>query len=117
MTSLDEITLGSLMQREPERWGNRGDPHLWKRVAERLAHEPLPDREYGVRRLVEKAILAEVGIDIDHSDERVYVADLSTGSGQGDGQVYVPFWRDTAIPIIVDRWAAMLTAHGVSTRA
>ena len=36
------VTMAALFDPEPERWGLRGDPHLWRAMRDHLSHTEIP---------------------------------------------------------------------------
>lgn len=103
------MTLDELFARQPLRWGLRGDPMLWEAMRERFEGHALPTDEWELRELVEAAFAEIVGVKLDgHADRdaAVLCERFRIGSGMSDGHVSPRFWADTAIPILLDRWAA-----------
>ncbi|WP_438853867.1 hypothetical protein [Agromyces sp. M3QZ16-3] len=108
--------FGSLFERGLVQWGLRGDPHLWDAMRDALAGEPFPAGFWDVRSAVQREFARLTGQPLTDTDEPLRVAAFVTGSGMSDGHVLPSFWVRTAIPILIDRWAAA-RAGGATTTA
>lgn len=98
--------FGSLVEREPERWGLRGDPHLWRELRVLYADMPMPDDWFDVNRLVEKGFEHLTGEKLSRYGEPVYLERFSIGSGMSDGSIDTAWWATIGRALLVDRWAA-----------
>ena len=83
-------------------WGLRGDPPLWQAIEDRFDSEPLPASPDALRAVIEEAFLALTGSPID-SEEHIYVEAFERG-GMSSGLVSPKFWRETALPLLTERW-------------
>jgi O-acetyl-ADP-ribose deacetylase (regulator of RNase III) len=107
-------TVGSLFEREPNQFGLRGDAYLWRELRGRFADTPLPADRFTVRRLITDTIEQVVGEPLSSresapwNDNRaaVYVPEFNPGHGMSAGAVHVPWWVHTAVPMLLDRYAA-----------
>jgi hypothetical protein len=103
------VTFDELFERQPWRWGLRGDPHVWNAMRERLRGRPIPGSGFDVRRILEQTFTevtgAELSSTVDYKDH-VSLERFRTGSGMSDGVVSLHFWAHTGIPILIDRAAA-----------
>jgi hypothetical protein len=94
--------VGALFAPEPEVWGLRGDPFLWRQMRSDLLSTPLPATEADLESLIAKAFLDTAGQPIS-SDEDVYVQRYSRG-GMSSGFVSPEFWRDQAMALLKKRF-------------
>ena len=97
--------LADLFEPPPVQWALRGDPRLWERMRGEFRGEPLPISEDDLRGAIGAAFLKYAGESIDSPQRSIRVLSLAGGHGMSDGQVVPEFWRDTAIPLLVSRWA------------
>jgi len=104
------VDFGSLFTPGLMQWGLRGDPHLWWAMRDALAGEPFPAGFWDVRSTVQREFARLTGESLTDTDEPLRVAEFVTGSGISDGHVLPSFWVRTAIPILIDRWAAARAA-------
>lgn len=93
-----------LFEPEPERWGLRGDPHLWRAMKHRLKATEIPATEREVRELLAAVFLRIVGSTHEATDPEahVFVEELAHG-GMSSGHVLLGLWRDELIPLLVGR--------------
>lgn len=104
-------TFGSLFAREPERWGLRGDPHLWRALGELYADTPMPDDWFDVNQLLKKCFERLTGEKLSAHAEPVFIERFSIGSGMSDGSVDTNWWATIGEALLVDRWAAANPEH------
>ena len=115
------MTIDDLFLRDPVIWGGRGDPRLWNEMRAALRGKPLPDDMAAANALFVKTFKKIVGVDVPGRGQNpdpasIYLKKFATGSGMTDGQVSLLFWRDTAFPILLDRFAAAVAVEDVSDR-
>ena len=96
--------ISELFSVEPETWGLRGDPYLWKYLKDRLSTTVVPENESELKALlindIEEVIHAEL---TDHSE--TYVEDFAHG-GMSSGYVSGQFWLKRGIPMLCERLKA-----------
>lgn len=92
--------LSSIFEEEPERWGLRGDPFLWRHLKARYSETPVPFSEEELRRDIFEEFKRFCGEypavgRIHYAPEfaKVHVG-MSTGKLDGD------FWINFAIPLL-----------------
>ena len=109
-------TYGDLLAREPRRYGLRGDDVLWRTLAKQHAQVPLHDSLWEVESFLNASIEEIVGArfnDIPASatyldrEGSVYVPGFDPGHGMSSGWVSFVWWRDTGLPILLDRASAV----------
>jgi len=84
----------------PRQWGLRGDPLLWDemRAVLAMADAPDPATSAEVLRVTWEAL---TGVPLSTGGP-VHINRLNRG-GMSGGQVSPVFWRDTALPLLLDR--------------
>lgn len=92
--------VGDLFQEEPENWGLRGDPYLWKDMRSYFSSTAITSVG-ALKAEIEKAFLDLTGHEIDSKNE-IEVKKYALG-GMSSGYIYAPFWRDIAIPLLLLR--------------
>ena len=97
--------MGSLFTPEPEQWGLRGDPHLWRALREALKEASIPATREAVASLLLGHIkdLTDVDVLLERQDA-VYREAFANG-GMSSGQIHIPTWRDRLIPLLISRAA------------
>ena len=91
-------TISSLFSPEPEQWGLRGDPFLWREMAEAFRNVPIPSSANALTRGIACMFEALTTHPLDDG-EQVFVPRLAHG-GMSSGHVSLEFWRE-----VVDRTA------------
>jgi hypothetical protein len=90
---------------EPEQWGLRGDPYLWRALREALAETAIPSTDEGVDNLLVDRIKDLTGVDIRRElQEALYREEFAHG-GMSSGQIHVPTWRGRLVPLLIARAA------------
>jgi ADP-ribosylglycohydrolase len=100
-------TIAELLQREPDQWGARGDPYLWRALAERFQATPLPPSQAALLQQLHQAFSELTGKPISTA-EHFHVERFAHG-GMSSGHITPQFWRETAIPLLSARYAACST--------
>jgi hypothetical protein len=102
------LAVGDLFERLPVQFGLRGDDYLWQVLRTEFAETSMPSSWFELREIVFEAIEHVIGQQLDeHADPgSVYVADFDPGHGMSAGQVDMPWWVNTGVPILLDRFEA-----------
>lgn len=108
-------TVGSLFEREPIQFSLRGDSYLWRELRARFADTPLPDDWFTLRALITEAIEQVIGEPLTNSEHKpwhdntaaIYLPEFDPGHGMSAGAVHLPWWAHTAVPLLLDRYAAL----------
>jgi hypothetical protein len=100
--------LDALFEPPPDRWGLRGDPHVWRELQSRLAGRDRPATPTELVDLLRSTFRDVVGVDpfADDAPEQVYRAEFAHG-GISSGTVSLSTWRERLIPLLEARAAAM----------
>ncbi|HHH9197611.1 TPA: hypothetical protein ACP307_000629 [Pseudomonas aeruginosa] len=96
------LRIAELFEREPSRWGGRGDPYLWQEMAGQLADAPWPASAAALERLLGETFERLSGHPLEY-DALIYLVRHAHG-GMSSGMVSPEFWRETAIPELLDRY-------------
>jgi hypothetical protein len=91
----------------PAQWGLRGDPHLWADLHAALRAVPAaPESRAELAELLTDRLRRIGGVDVRATgDDPVRVPRYPT-AGMSGGLVAPGFWRDLAVPLLLDRWSA-----------
>jgi hypothetical protein len=93
--------VATLFRDEPQRWGLRGDPYLWREMRRHLEGVACPATPEGLISVIEEAFEKLTGFPLSHADP-IYVEKYSHG-GMSSGYVNPKFWRETAVPLLQSR--------------
>ncbi len=89
-------------------FGLRGDSYLWRELGTGFADTPLPSSWFDLREMlcaaIERVIRQPLNAEADNAS--VYVAEFDPGHGMSAGWVNMPWWVNTGIPILIDRFEA-----------
>jgi O-acetyl-ADP-ribose deacetylase (regulator of RNase III) len=108
-------TVGSLFERDPVQFGQRGDAYLWRELRARFAETALPEHWFTVRTLITDAIEQLIGEPLTSRESTawhdrtaaIHVPEFDPGHGMSAGMVHLPWWIRTGVPILLDRYAAL----------
>lgn len=96
------LSVAELFREEPIQWGLRGDPYLWREMAEHLADAHWPASEAALAQLLARLFQELAGIGLDHPTH-VHLPRHAHG-GMSSGMISAQFWRERAIPLLLERY-------------
>jgi hypothetical protein len=101
--------MAVLFHPEPNTWGLRGDPYLWRAMRKRLGDQPMPGSADEVARLLHAAFEELTGADLasDPADH-VYREEYAHG-GMSSGMISLDTWRQELMPALVQRANTLLS--------
>lgn len=105
-TLLAEPKLLDLFDVAPISWGLRGDPYLWEEMKETLVDIPLPQDENLLTDVIEKTFKKLTGASFSSSKD--FWVERYNHGGMSSGYVCVGYWRDEIIPLLHERFKAIL---------
>ncbi len=95
-------TIGLLFEKEPEQWGLRGDPYLWKEMYDFFFSIPLPESESALVLEIQTTFFKLTGKKIT-AQEHFFVEHFAHG-GISSGYISPEFWREWALPHLISRF-------------
>ena len=95
-------TLASLFAPNPDRWGLRGDPHLWWAMLSMFADVEMPTDRAALEAIVRRAFMEITGHSFDET-ENFFVEHLAHG-GMSSGYVSPEFWKEKGLPLLLERF-------------
>ncbi len=98
----DPDSLACLMTPKPNQWSLRGDPYLWEDMSNHLAMTKLPELMEDLISIIEKTFLETTGKPI--SLENSFHVQKYSHGGMSSGHIDPEFWRNTLIPLFIDRY-------------
>jgi hypothetical protein len=101
--------MAVLFHPEPNTWGLRGDPYLWRAMRKSLGDQPMPGSADEVARLLHAAFEELTGADLasDPADH-VYREEYAHG-GMSSGMISLDTWRQELMPALVQRANTLLS--------
>lgn len=100
--------VSDLFRPRPIQWGLRGDPFLWDAMASLFVATPLPSTESELIDMLSSTFGELVGDPLESSIESVFVERFAHG-GMSSGRIWLPFWREKGIPLLISRYGELLT--------
>lgn len=110
-TSTRMPTISSLFSPEPIQWGLRGDPYLWREMAEHFQLSPLPESAEELSTILEHAFHELTGHTLTHPTH--FGLARHAHGGMSSGGIAPLFWRERGIPLLLSRFMAQ---HSVKPR-
>jgi hypothetical protein len=102
------MRVSALFDPEPQYWGLRGDPHLWRALRQHLASQDMPGTVAEVMELLRAAFAELTGADLtSHPEDRLYREQYAHG-GMSGGWIDLTTWREKLMPAIAGRAAVAL---------
>lgn len=101
-------TIASLFSPEPIQWGLRGDPYLWREMAEHLQDAPLPESEQALAIILENLFLELTEHPLTHATH--FGLQRHAHGGMSSGGIAPVFWRERGIPLLLSRFVVQQRA-------
>lgn len=100
---MEPVPVSTLFDPDPGSWGARGDLWTWRDMKQRLSAVPCPATTDELAAILRAEFEGLTGHPITHGDG-IYLERYDNG-GMSGGMVWPPFWRDTALPLLMKRLA------------
>ena len=98
------MKISEIFEDEPQQWGFRGDPYLWRELKERLDNVDMPDTPEQLKSIIEKEYEVATGHSIHHREH--FTVKKFMHGGMSSGGISPEFWHDCGIPLLVKRHVA-----------
>jgi hypothetical protein len=98
-------TVASLFVIKPKQWGLRGDPYLWQEMGIYFQVVEMPASSQTLQTLIEAAFEAITHHPLS-TKNNIYIERFAHG-GMSSGHISPQFWRETAIPLLMTRYATI----------
>ena len=89
---------------EPLQWGLRGDPFLWRDMAQAFEGVAVPDTVEEFKQMLEAMFLRLAGQPMNTDESSVFVERYSHG-GMSSGRVSYEFWERNGFALLLSRYA------------
>jgi catechol 2,3-dioxygenase-like lactoylglutathione lyase family enzyme len=100
-----KLLLKGLFCKGPRQWWKRGDPHLWNEMRVLFESHGLPSTDKNFITALDAMFLELTGVPTTHP-EALFIKRLDHG-GMTGGWIEPRFWRETLIPLLAVRFAAL----------
>lgn len=98
--------LSSIFDEKPSGWGLRGDPYLWEELKKEFKEVVLPKTEEEFLSLLREKYKSITNVSLDE-DKHIYIERFSNG-GMSSGQISPAFWREDALPLLLERYRKLI---------
>lgn len=103
--------MADLFDPEPQAWGLRGAPYLWRALRGHLSGTDIPPSADAVASLLHAALGELAGLDlVSDPASSVYLAQYAHG-GMSSGMISLDTWRQRLMPMLTERARALLVAR------
>jgi hypothetical protein len=102
------MSVSALFDPEPETWGLRGDPYLWRALRKRLVGEPMPGSPDEVLSLLHAAFEQLVGTDLASDAAEMAYREQYAHGGMSSGMIGLDTWRQQLMPLLAERARTLL---------
>ena len=97
-------SAGDLFLYEPESWGFRGDPYVWRRMKGVFTGVEIPATDAQAEHLFRSTFEAVVQVDLSNPDQEMEVErEEFAHGGMSSGMIDLLLWRSTLLPLLVVR--------------
>jgi hypothetical protein len=100
--------VADLFDPEPEQWGLRGDPYVWRALRDHLGESYLPPSIGELEAMLYTAFNRLVAVDLGTEIAPSVYREAFAHGGMSSGQVHLETWRVVLLPLLVDRAGSML---------
>jgi hypothetical protein len=95
--------VADLFDPEPEQWGLRGDPWVWRALRDHLGESYLPPSVGEVEAMLYTAFDRIVAVDLaTETAPAIYREEFAHG-GMSSGHIHLETWRAELLPLLIDR--------------
>lgn len=98
-------TIASLFSPAPIQWGLRGDPYLWREMAEHFQGTPLPESPLELSAVLEQTFQELTDYPLTHQAH--FGMQRHAHGGMSSGGIAPAFWRARGIPLLLSRFMAL----------
>jgi hypothetical protein len=100
--------MSDLFDPEPETWGLRGDPHLWRALRAHLADQDAPASADELTRLLHAAFGELTSTDLTSDPASSVYREQYAHGGMSSGMISLDTWRHRLMPMLSERAQARL---------
>ena len=104
----EAVRVSDLFGPEPETWGLRGDPHLWRALRAHLAGQDLPASADELASLLHAAFRELTGSDLTSDPASSVYREQYAHGGMSSGMISLDTWRQRLMPMLFERARARL---------
>ena len=104
------MRVSALFDPEPETWGLRGDPCLWRDLRAHLADRDIPASAGELADLLHEAFRELAGADLASDPAASVYREQYAHGGLSSGMISLDTWRQRLMPLLAERARTRRTA-------
>jgi hypothetical protein len=104
----EAMRVSDLFDPEPETWGLRGDPYLWRALRAHLADQDMPASADELASLLQAAFRELAGTDLISDPAVAVYREQYAHGGMSSGMISFDTWRQRLMPMLFERARARL---------
>jgi len=108
MTDAATVRVSALFDPEPETWGLRGDPYLWRALRGHPADTDIPPSAGELISLLHAAFRELACADLASDPASLVYLEQYAHGGMSSGMISLDAWRERLMPMLADRANALL---------
>ncbi len=97
------MPVSALFDPEPQTWGLRGDPYLWRALRAHLAGRDIPPSPGELAGLLYQAFRELAGTDLDSDPATSVYREQYAHGGMSSGMISLDAWRQRLMPLLAER--------------
>jgi hypothetical protein len=109
------MRVSALFDPEPQTWGLRGDPYLWRALRAHLADQDIPASAGELARLLHAAFRELAGTDLASDPATSVYREQYAHGGMSSGMISLDTWRQRLMPALTERARTRLRSGPQST--
>lgn len=102
------MRVSALFDPEPQTWGLRGDPYLWRALRAHLAGQDIPASAGELASVLHAAFRELAGTDLASDPATSVYREQHAHGGMSSGMISLDTWRQRLIPLLTERAKARL---------
>ncbi|MFD9040909.1 hypothetical protein [Streptomyces bottropensis] len=101
--------MAELFDPEPETWGLRGDPHVWRALRDHLTDTDVPPTVEEAIGILHAAFNELVDLDLTRDPASSVHRERYAHGGMSSGMISLDTWRERLMPMLTSRARELLT--------
>jgi hypothetical protein len=105
------MRVSDLFDPEPQAWGLRGDPYLWRALRVHLAGQDIPATAAELNGLLHEAFRELTGTDLVGNPASSAYREQYAHGGMSSGMISLDTWREHLMPMLAERARTQLSSR------
>ena len=104
------MRVSDLFDPEPQTWGLRGDPYLWRALRAHLSGQDIPASADELADLLHQAFRELAGTDLASDPATSVHREQYAHGGMSSGMISLEAWRQRLMPMLAERATTRLSS-------